>query len=373
MHSFFDKIKEIFKEGARRIRETAKAAADKIDESAAELSRRIKSAAAGVKQSAADAFRSLKAAFKRPAGAADSSASQNAAGTNDETTSTQSAEQNAAGADNGAAAAQSAERDAESTEQNAAGEHDGTTSTQSAERDAESRNGERDGARRGRAKARRFFVHVVDILAGLLFFSAVVIALKPQLLGKSIGKEQEENIPCYISSISESVSQNHLVKWTEEIGGTLIQIQIKVSHTIPLELRIARNVFVALFLALYVVLKIVVVLLAKNPVSQKTVSALMIALTILACALLADKFWIFTAICLIASVAFAFSCGFPARTIFRKFTIFAALALCWYVGAHIMADYAGCRKTLHEMGAAIARFGEKAAAFFTALRLPVQA
>ncbi|MDE6350017.1 MAG: hypothetical protein K2K67_03300, partial [Treponemataceae bacterium] len=177
----------------------------------------------------------------------------------------------------------------------------------------------------------------------------------------------------YISSISESVSQSRIVKWTEEIGGTLIQIQIKVSQTIPFELKIARNIFVALFLALYVVLKIVVVLLAKSPVSQKTVSALMIALTLLACALLADKFWIFTAICLIASVAFAFSCGFPARTIFRKFAVFAALALCWYVGAHILTNYDECRKTLHEMGAAIVRFGEKAAAFLMALRLPVQA
>ncbi|MDE6706302.1 MAG: hypothetical protein K2J81_10435, partial [Treponemataceae bacterium] len=69
----------------------------------------------------------------------------------------------------------------------------------------------------------------------------------------------------------------------------------------------------------------------------------------------------------------AFSCGFPARTIFRKFAIFAALALCWYVEAHILADYAGCRKTLHEMGAAIALFWHNTAAFFTALRLPVQA
>lgn len=298
MNSFLDKVKNAFKESARRIRESVNAV-DKIDESAAELSRRINAAAAGVKKSVADAFRSLKAAFKRPAGTADSCASQNAAG-----------------ADDGATTAQSAE-------QNAAGTNDGTASTQSAERDAESRNGERDGARRGHAKARPFLVHVVDILAGLLFFSAVVIALKPDLLIKN-----NQHIPCYISSISESVSQNHLVKWTEEIGGTLIQIQIKISQTISPELEIARNVFVALFLALYVVLKIAVVLLAKSPVSQKTVSALMIALTILACALLADKFWIFTAICLIASVAFAFSCGFPTRTIFRKFAIFAVLALC---------------------------------------------
>lgn len=351
MYSFLDKVKNAFKESARRIRESVNAAADKIDESAAELSRRINAAAAGVKKSVADAFRSLKAAFKRPAGTADFGANQNATG-----------------ADDGATTAQSAEQDAESRngERDDARQADTSSGTKAETGSAEFQH--EHGGRRCRAKRRRFFVHAVDILAGLLFFSAVVIALKPDLLIKN-----SQPIPCYISSINESVSQNHIVKWTEEIGGTLIQIQIKVSHTIPPKVKIARNVFVALFLALYVVLKIVVVLLAKSPVSQKTVSALMIALTLLACALLADKFWIFTAICLIASVAFAFSCGFPARTIFRKFAVFAALALCWYVGAHIMADYDECRKTLREMGAAIARFGEKAAAFFTALRLPVQA
>lgn len=351
MDSFFDKIKETFKEGARRIRETAKAAADKIDESAAELSRRINAAAAGMKKTAADAFCSFKAAFKHPAGTADSGASQNAAGADDRGTS-----------------AQSAERDAESRngERGGARRADASDGAKAETDNAESPH--EHGGRRSRAKARRFLVHVVDILAGLLFFSAVVIALKPQLLVKN-----SQNIPCYISSISESVSQSRIVKWTEEIGGTLIQIQIKVSQTIPPKLEIARNIFVALFLALYVVLKIVVVLLTKSPVSQKTVSALMIALTLLACALLADKFWIFTAICLIASVAFAFSCGFPARTIFRKFAVFAALALCWYVGAHILANYDECRETLHEMGAAIVRFWHNTAAFFTALRLPVQA
>ena len=355
MDSFFDKIKETFKEGARRIRETAKAAADKIDESAAELSRRVNAAAAGMKKTAADAFRSFKAAFKRPAGTADSGTGQNAAGADDGTTS-----------------AQSAERDAESRNGERGGARQADTSGGAKAETGNAESPHEHGGRQCHTKARRFLVHVVDILAGLLFFSAVVIALKPQLLGKSTDTKQVEILP-YISSISERVSQNYIAKWTEEIGGTLIQIQIKISQTIPFELKIARNVFVALFLALYVVLKIVVVLLAKSPVSQKTVSALMIALTILACALLADKFWIFTAICLIASVAFAFSCGFPARTIFRKFAVFAALALCWYVGAHILTNYGECRKTLHEMGAALVRFWHNTAAFLTALRLPVQA
>ncbi|MDE7227033.1 MAG: hypothetical protein K2N31_01775 [Treponemataceae bacterium] len=353
MHSFFDKIKETFKESARRIRETAKAAADKIDESAAELSRRIKSAAAGVKQSAADAFRSFKAAFKRPAGAAD---------TNDGATSTQSTEQNAAGADNGAAAAQSAERGAESRTGERGGARQADASGGAKAETGNAASPHEHGGRQCHTKARRFLVHVVDILAGLLFFSAVVIALKPDLLDSAF----------HISE--ETIYQNDIprvIEMSEKVGSYLIQI--KISQTIPSDLKIARNIFVALFLALYVVLKIVVVLLAKSPVSQKTVSALMIALTILACALLADKFWIFTAICLIASVAFAFSCGFPARTIFRKFAVFAALALCWYVGAHILTNYDECRKTLHEMGAAIARFGEKAVAFLMALRLPVQA
>ncbi|MDE6705910.1 MAG: hypothetical protein K2J81_08415, partial [Treponemataceae bacterium] len=301
MDSFFDKIKETFKEGAQRIRETAKAAADKIDESAAELSRRINAAAAGMKKSAADAFRSFKAAFKRPAGTVDSGTGQNAAG-----------------ADDGATSAQSAERDAESRNGERGGARQADTSGGAKAETGNAESPHEHGGRRSRAKARRFFVHVVDILAGLLFFSAVVIALKPDLLGSAL------RIP------KEATYQNDIprvIEMSEKVGSYLIQI--KISQTILPELEIARNIFVALFLALYVVLKIVVVLLAKNPVSQKTVSALMIALTILACALLADKFWIFTAICLIASVAFAFSCGFPARTIFRKFAIFAALALCW--------------------------------------------
>lgn len=343
MNSFFDKLKDFFREGIRRIREVANAAADKIDETAEELSRRINAAVAGMKKTAADAFRSCKNAFKRPAGTADSGTSQT-------------------------------------------GANDGTTSRQSAERESESRNGENDGARQtessgaaksatdgagvqhehgGRhhhTKARRFLVFVVDFLAGLLFFSAVVIAVKPQLLGAALHIQME------------SIQQNDIspvIEMSEKVGSYLIQI--KVSQTIPPKLKIARNVFVALFLALYVVLKIVVVLLAKSPVSQKTVSALMIALTILACALLADKFWIFTAICLIASFAFAFSCGFPARTIFRKFAVFAVIALCCYVEAHILADYAGCRETLHEMRKALVQFGEKTAAFLMALRFPLQA
>lgn len=343
MNSFFDKLKDFFREGIRRIREVANAAADKIDETAEELSRRINAAVAGMKKTAADAFRSCKNAFKRPAGTADSGTGQT-------------------------------------------GANDGTTSRQSAERESESRNGENDGARQtessgaaksatdgagvqhehgGRhhhTKARRFLVFVVDFLAGLLFFSAVVIAVKPQLLGAALHIQME------------SIQQNDIspvIEMSEKVGSYLIQI--KVSQTIPPKLKIARNVFVALFLALYVVLKIVVVLIAKSPVSQKTVSALMIALTILACALLADKFWIFTAICLIASFAFAFSCGFPARTIFRKFAVFAVIALCCYVEAHILADYAGCRETLHEMRKALVQFGEKTAAFLMALRFPLQA
>ena len=345
MDSFFDKIKETFKEGARRIRETAKAAVDKVDESAAELSRRINAAAAGMKKTAADAFCSFKAAFKHPAGTADSGASQNAAGADDGTTS-----------------AQSAERDAESRNGERGGARQADTSGGAKAETDNAESPHEHGGRQCHTKARQFLVHVVDILAGMLFFSAVVIALKPDLLDSAL----------HISE--ETIYQNDIprvIEMSEKIGSYLIQI--KVSQTIPPKLEIARNIFVALFLALYVVLKIVVVLLAKSPVSQKTVSALMIALTILACALLADKFWIFTAICLIASVAFAFSCGFPARTIFRKFALFAALALCWYVGAHILANYDECRKTLHEMGAALVRFWHNTAAFFTALRLPVQA
>lgn len=344
MNAFFDKLKDSCKECTRRIRATAKAAADKIDESAAELSRRSKAAVAGMKQAAADAFRSFKSAFTRSAGTADSGAHQNAADTN-----------------SGTNTAQTESRASDRNDEADSARHTGTSGEAKTATGNAGFQHEHSG-RHCRATARSFIVHAVDILAGLLFFTAVVIALKPDLLSAAL------HIP------KEATYQNDIprvIEMSEKIGSYLIQI--KITQTISPELTIARNVFVALFLALYIVLKIAVILLAKSQSPQKIVSALMIALTMLACTLLAENFWIFAAICLIASFAFAFSCGFPPRTIFRKFAAFAALALCWYVEAHILANYDNCQETLREIGKALVQFGEKAAAFFAALRLPLQA
>lgn len=204
---------------------------------------------------------------------------------------------------------------------------------------------------------RCFFIHTADILAGLLFFSAVVIALKPELLGSALripNENYQNDIP-------------HIVKKTGEIGSYLIKI--KIIQNISPGLKIARNAFVALFLALYIILKIIVLSFVKNQTSQKIVSALMIALTILTCTLLSENFWIFMLICLIASFAFAFSCGFPARTIFRKCIIFVVIALCYYIEVHILTDYGNCQNILEEAGCALSSFGASMLEFFKTLKI----
>lgn len=327
MNSFFNKLNDYVKTGVRKIRDAAKTAADKIKESAKKAKQRLVEMVKIIRQAAQDKIRSLKDSFKR------TFRTERTAKKKPEfqSGSSGSAEQKGQFSGNDSAAAQ----DAGATE---------ASETKRAEF-------------RHHTAARSFFTHAADFLAGLLFLSAIIIALKPQLLGKALG-------------VSFSMpEEREIIQYTEKIGSYLIQL--KITEDIEQELKIARNVFVALFLALYAALKIFVLILAASHASQKIVSALMIALTLIACTLLSENFLIFSAVCLIASLAFTFSCGFPARTIVRKFAVFIVVALCCYVAVHILTDYDGCRESLHGIKNAIILFGENAARFFSALRLPL--
>lgn len=329
MNSFFNRLKDFFKTEVRKIHDAAVSAVHTIAQSAKKTRQRLTAAAANIRQSAANRLRSLKSAFKRQ--------------------EEQHCESDSAEASQKPNSADSAENAAK------------TETAGSPESRCKSR------GQRFCAGMRICAVHAADFLAGLLFLSAVIIALKPQLLEKSACIKRGGELLPAISSIGDIKSG--IGKTTERIGDMLIQIQVKVKPDISGKLKTARNIFVALFLALYVALKIVVVLLARSQTSQKIVAVLMIALTMLACTLLSEHFFIFAAVCLIASFAFAFSCGFLARTIFTKFAVFVIVALCCYVEAYILADYCGCRKSLRGIGDALSLFGENAAKFFKALRL----
>lgn len=345
MNSFFNKLNDYAKTGVRKIRDAAKTAADKIKESAKKAKQRLAAVVKIIRQAVQDKISSLKDSFKRSSRTAASHVERQEAGSDSETNHGQQTEEKS---DFQNGSSDGAEQEGQFSGNDSAAAQDAGAAEASETKRAEFRH---------HTAARSFFTHAADFLAGLLFLSAIVIALKPQLLGKALG----------VSFCMPE--EKEIIRYTEKIGSYLIQL--KITEDIEQELKIARNVFVALFLALYAALKIFVLILAASHASQKIVSALMIALTLIACTLLSENFLIFSAVCLIASLAFAFSCGFPAQTIVRKFAVFIVVALCCYVAAHILTDYNDSQKSLHGISEALVQFGENAAGFFSALWLPI--
>lgn len=335
--NFLEKLKDFFKQIGRSVKEATQSAAEKIAKFGEKTKLRIKKAFETIEKKTKNAF---------------------CASENQEKAKNSDAKQNSAGSAEKSDFAQSESRKSDSTaEKSDNAQHTETSGeTKSETKSAEFQR--KNDAGQSRIKARRFFVHFTDILAGLLFFSAVVVALKPDLLGNALRLPSEEGSQTGIP---------RFVEITDEIGSYLIKI--KIMPMISPGLEVARNSFIVLFLALYIALKFTVLLLAKNQNSQKIVSVLMIALTILACALLAENFWIFIMICLIASFAFAFSCGFAARTIFKKFAVFVALAACYYTAAHILTNYENCHAELKNAGNALVLFGKSIIDFFKTLRI----
>lgn len=344
MTSFFYKMKDCFKRIGRCVQNAVKTVGNKIVKAATKTKLYIKSSFADIRKKTMDIFRLFKSKFKRPKKETNFNANPNSNDSTEKTDFTQSENRETDFSDTTAETGDPQHTETESSNE-----------TKAKSDDAEFQH--KNNGRKSRDKARYFFIHVADILAGLLFFSAVVIALKPELLGNAL----------HISNKNYQSDMPHIVKMTDELGSCLIKI--KIIQTISPKLRIARNIFVALFLALYIILKIIVLSFVKNQSSQKIVSILMVVLTILTCTLLAENFWIFSSICLIASFAFAFSCKFPARTIFRKCIIFVIIALCYYIEAHILTNYDNCQDILAKTGYVLRCFGINIREFFNALKI----
>ena len=180
-------------------------------------------------------------------------------------------------------------------------------------------------------KAAFIALSMLDLLAGLLFVAAVVIAIKPELLAYAIGKVtppelfrsfcwQGEYFKLFVFGVPQLEDAGELLIW--------------------------RNLFVVAALAVYVLLKLFVALHSKNN-GNKIVSVLMIAMSILACSLVADKALIFIAFCLLIYIAFEYSCGLRTRIVFTKLLVLIGLAVIGYFAAHILLD-SGCRLLLVE-------------------------
>ncbi len=112
-----------------------------------------------------------------------------------------------------------------------------------------------------------------------------------------------------------------------------------------------RNLFITAALVLFSLFKLFVALHSKNS-GRKIVSVLMIAMSILACSLVADKFLIFIAFCLLIYISFEYSCGLRTKIVFTKLLTVVELAVIGYIVTHIVLD-AECRLHLYE---ALCRF-----------------
>lgn len=185
-------------------------------------------------------------------------------------------------------------------------------------------------------KAAFVVLSFIDVLASLLFIAAVVIAIKPELLPFANYKFCEDSI------FAEAFS------WKGEYFKLIAIYRPGVNEA---ALLVWRNLLITAALVLFSLFKLFVALHSKNS-GRKIVSVLMIAMSILACSLVADKFLIFIAFCLLIYISFEYSCGLRTKIVFTKLLTVVELAVIGYIVAHIVLD-AECRLHLSE---AIIRF-----------------
>lgn len=218
-------------------------------------------------------------------------------------------------------------------------------------------------------KISRAFAYLVDFLAGLVFVSALVIALKPDLFCTVKYIECYENKNAGAVSARcidlENAGHGHIHRESGFMSLGIFKVSEKIlplnSGNIKCEAaRNERNVFVFFALAAYLLLKLAVTALARGP--QKIVSVLMTVMMILLCLLTKFSLWIPAVFALIVYVSFALSCGFSVRAIARKFAVLVFASAVLYVEAHILLDYNGIRCAANE-------FTESIISMISALRI----
>ena len=151
---------------------------------------------------------------------------------------------------------------------------------------------------------RKFFLSLLDVCASLIFVAMVVIAIKPQIL--PFVEEADLQVDATLQSLSKKA-----IMW--------------------------KNIVIVIGLAIYTVLKMIVLLFSKNT-GRKIVSALLVAITLLACFLMTSKFLLFIAFCFLIYLAFEYSCGFHTRGIIAKLIILFILSSALYIAFSIRAD-----------------------------------
>ena len=160
---------------------------------------------------------------------------------------------------------------------------------------------------------------LLDFLASVLFLSAVVIAVKPELLSPLVNNSMEK-IPRVAQTINRA-------------GKYFLQITVREKIS-DWRIVTVRNCFVLAFLAVYAGLKSAVIVHSARTI-HKIMPFLLVSLSLASCALIADKFLLFVLFTLLLFASFEYSIGLSTKKIAKKLVKILINELLLYIIAHL--------------------------------------
>lgn len=164
-----------------------------------------------------------------------------------------------------------------------------------------------------------FFLAILDTIASLVFIAAIVIAIKPALLRGSVNPNAYE-----FSSIMK------------KIGNAFLRIEF-TKYNGDNNLRVLQSFTTGIGLIIFTIIKIFILTAARNG-TRKAISVLTLAMTLLACFIMPDKFLLFLMFVVLLHIVFEYSCGFPSALVFVKFGFIVAAAIACYIAIHFAFD-----------------------------------
>ena len=165
-------------------------------------------------------------------------------------------------------------------------------------------------------------LNTLDICASLVFLAAIIIILKPELLQRFVDTD----------SILKTLSENqNSIFW--KIG----DFTKALKESYDSQLGNLQHGFVGISLIVYATFKLIVLIGLKTN-KQKIVSTLLVGISLFAVFLVVDRFALFIPFCLLAYLAFEYSCGIQTKSILIKLLIIFILTCSGYITSGILAD-----------------------------------
>ena len=159
------------------------------------------------------------------------------------------------------------------------------------------------------------WIALIDFWGSLFFLSAIIIALKPELLSPFINQNMSD-----VSRVTKSFSY---------VGAHFLKITVKdiIADSRILHL---RNAFVLILLVFYLLVKITVIFHSKKTL-HKIVSFLLASMSLVSCVLIADKFLFFMLFTTMLFACFQYSVGLTTKQLVKKFFLLLFIELIFYI------------------------------------------